>query len=381
MVIWKESSGATSHWKSIEDRDTDVRVRKHNTLKSALCGVLLLTATCAVTPSIHAGENFDQDYNQGASFTLIEENDLFVDTDRHYTQGIRLCYLTGDKKIAQQDKDSEDFLERSGRSLLAWGYEPKSYRIGYEVGQSMYTPRDISISTFQPADRPYAGMLYFGLNLQRRGETSQHGTPTMENLSLLAGVIGPWSLAKEAQIWVHEIRGFDLPQGWHYQLKNEPALALRYQRFWLYRFGPRYKFNLDIIPDVGFSAGNPLTAAQVGGTVRLGWNLPDDFGVQYGDSLSIVSGGPSPTRKSHWGLYVYGAADGRAVAYNTFIDGNMFRSSPSVDKEPFVADLRMGVVATSKYLEVGFSMVLRTEEYKAQTERDAFGSMYARIKW
>jgi len=26
-------------------------------------------------------------------------------------------------------------------------------------------------------------------------------------------------------------------------------------------------------------------------------------------------------------------------------------------------------------------MVLRTEEYKAQTERDAFGSMYARIKW
>lgn len=328
-----------------------------------------------------AADNFDRDYNQGPSFTIIEENDLFVDTDRHYTQGIRLCYLTGDKLIAAQDPDDEHFIERSGRSMLAWGYAPKSYRIGYEVGQNMYTPRDITIPGPQPNDRPYAGWLYFGLNLQRRGETSQHGRPTMENLSVLAGIIGPWSLAKEAQIWVHEVRGFGLPEGWHHQLKNEPALALRYQRFWLYRFGPRYKFNFDIIPDVGFSAGNPLTAAQVGGTVRLGWNIPDDFGVQYGDALSIVSGGPSPTRKSHWGFYAYAGASGRAVAYNTFIDGNMFRSSPGVSHEPLVADLRIGVVATSKYLEAGFSLINRTEEYQAQTERDAYGSMYFRVKW
>ena len=327
-----------------------------------------------------AADNFDRDYNQGPSFTVIEENDLFVNTDRHYTQGIRLCYLTGDKLIAAQDPDDEHFIERSGRSMLAWGYDPKSYRIGYEVGQNMYTPRDISLPGAQPNDRPYAGWLYFGLNLQRRGETGS-GTPTMENLSVLAGIIGPWSLAKEAQIWVHEIRGFGLPEGWHHQLKNEPALALRYQRFWLYRFGPRYKFNFDIIPDVGFSAGNPLTAAQVGGTVRLGWNIPDDFGVQYGEALSIVSGGPSPTRKSHWGFYAYAGASGRAVAYNTFIDGNMFRSSPGVSHEPLVADLRIGVVATSKYLEAGFSLINRTEEYQAQTERDAYGSMYFRVKW
>jgi len=342
-------------------------------------GLSLLVLTLGL--KVQAAENFDRDYNQGPSFTIIEENDLFVDTDRHYTQGIRLSYLTGDKRIAEQDQSDEHFIERSGRSLLAWGYDPKSYRLGYEVGQNMYTPRDITLPGAQPNDRPYAGWLYFGLNLQRRGETSGNHTPTMENLSVLAGIIGPWSVAKEAQIWVHELRGFGLPQGWHHQLKNEPALALRYQRFWLYRFGPRYKFNLDIIPDVGFSAGNPLTAAQVGGTVRLGWNIPDDFGVQYGDALSLVSGGPSPTRKSHWGIYAYAGASGRAVAYNTFIDGNMFRSSPGISHEPFVADLRIGVVATSKYLEAGFSMINRTEEYRAQTERDAYGSMYIRVKW
>lgn len=357
-------------------------MRKLKTLRISLCGVLLWAAAVISTPSTtFAGDNFDRDYNQGPSFTLIEENDLFVDTDRHYTQGIRLSYLTGDKKISEQSKEDEQFLERSGRSFLAWGYDPKAYRIGYEVGQNIYTPRDISISTFQPNDRPYAGWLYFGLNLQRRGETSINGTPTMENVSVLAGIIGPWSLSKEAQIWVHEVRGFDLPQGWHYQLKNEPALAMRYQRFWLYRFGPRYKLNLDLIPDVGFSVGNPLTAAQIGGTIRFGWNLPDDFGVQHGDALSIVSGGPSPTRKNHWGLYAYAGAAGRAVGYNTFLDGNMFRGGPSVDKEPFVADLRMGVVATSKYLETGFSLIMRTEEFKNQAESDAFGSMYFRVKW
>ncbi|MGV3756345.1 MAG: lipid A deacylase LpxR family protein [Verrucomicrobiota bacterium] len=351
----------------------------HLITKNVPTGVMLIALALGI--SAQAGDNFDRDYNQGPSFTIIEENDLFMDTDRHYTQGIRLSYLTGDKRIAEQNPDGEQFLERSGRSLLAWGYDPKSYRIGYEVGQNMYTPRDISIPGNQPNDRPYAGWLYFGLNLQRRGETTQGGTPTMENLSLLAGIIGPWSVAKEAQIWVHELRGFDLPQGWHHQLKNEPAIALRYQRFWLYRFGPRYKFNLDIIPDVGFSAGNPLTAAQIGGTIRAGWNIPDDFGVQHGDALSIVAGGPSPTRESHWGAYVYAGAAGRAVAYNTFIDGNMFRNGPGVTREPLVADLRIGVVATSKYLEAGLSLIHRTHEFKAQTERDAFGSVYLRVKW
>ncbi|HEY1170682.1 MAG TPA: lipid A deacylase LpxR family protein [Verrucomicrobiae bacterium] len=342
---------------------------------------ILSAALFAFAAHTQAGDNFDRNYDQGPSFTIIEENDLFFDSDRHYTQGIRLSYLTGDKRIAENAED-EDFLERSGSGTLAWGFDPKSYRIGYEIGQSMFTPRDISIPGSQPDDRPYAGWLYFGLNFQRRGETTRGETPTMENVSLLLGVVGPWSLAKEAQIWVHEVRGFGLPEGWHHQLKNEPAIALRYQRFWLYRFGPRYGPTADFIPDVGFSAGNPLTAAQLGATVRLGWNLPDDFGIQQVDSLSIVAGGPSPTRKSHFGFYVYGGAAGRAVAHNTFIDGNMFRSTPGgVKREPFVADLRLGAVMSTKYLEVGVSGVWRSDEYRLQQERDVFGSVYLRAKW
>jgi lipid A 3-O-deacylase len=349
-------------------------------MKSFFTGVL--SASLLLGFSALAGDNFDRDYNQGPSFTVIEENDLFVNTDRHYTQGLRLSYLTGDKKIADQLPEDATFLERMGKNHMVWGFDPKSYRIGYEIGQNIYTPKDIGISTLQANDRPYAGWLYFGLNLQRRGETLKNETPTMENVSLLMGIIGPWSLSKEAQIWVHEVRGFDLPEGWHYQLKNEPAIALRYQRFWLYRMGERYRWNADFIPDVGLSVGNPLTAAQLGGTVRLGWNLPDDFGVQQGDSLSIVAGGPSPTRTSHWGAYIYGAASGRAVAYNTFIDGNMFYSNPhTVEREPLVADLRWGVVAASKYVEGGYSFIFRTQEFKGQTEHDIFGSVYFRVKW
>ncbi len=343
-------------------------------------GLSLLVLTLGL--NVQAAENFDRDYNQGPSFTVIEENDLFVNTDRHYTQGLRLSYLTGDKKIADQFPEDAHFLERMGKTHMVWGFDPKSYRIGYEIGQNIYTPKDTGISTLQAADRPYAGWLYFGLNLQRRGETLKSQTPTMENISLLMGIIGPWSLGKEAQIWVHEIRDFSLPEGWHYQLKNEPAIALRYQRFWMYRLGERYRWNADFIPDVGLSVGNPLTAAQVGGTVRFGWNLPDDFGIQQVDSLSIVAGGPSPTRESHWGFYVYGAASGRAVAYNTFIDGNMFYSNPhTIDREPLVADLRWGMVGTFKYFEAGYSFVFRTQEFKQQTEHDAFGSVYMRVKW
>lgn len=343
--------------------------------------LLFALATTALRAQEEGKDNFDRSYDQGASFTIIEENDLFVKTDHHYTQGLRISYLSPDNRIPEAPGADATWIERMGRNHMVWGFDPKSYRLGYEVGQNIYTPSDISISTLVPNERPYAGWLYFGLNMQRRGETLKNRTPTMENLSLLVGVIGPWSLAKEAQIWVHELRGFALPQGWHYQLKNEPAINLRYQRFWVYRYGPREKFNIDIIPDVALSVGNPLTAAQIGSTVRLGWNLPDDFGIQHGDSLSIVAGGPSPSHKSHWGFYVYGSAAGRAVGFNEFLDGNIFYNSHSVHKEPFVADLIGGAVATSKYMECGFSLIYRTPEFHGQLQHDAFGSVYLRFKW
>ncbi len=321
---------------------------------------------------VNASENTDH-FDQGPSVTVIEENDLFIKTDRHYTQGLKFGYLSA-------DNDAPAWATNLVNKVGAWAYTPAAVRVGYEVGQNIYTPQDISRATPDPTDRPYAGWLYLGMALQRRGLTSS-GRVSMESFQVDLGIIGPASLAYDAQTWVHQLRGFGLPQGWSHQLKTEPGLALRYERFWLYRLGGDGTFGLDAIPDAGLSLGNTLTAAQIGATFRFGYNLPDNFGIQNVDSFSMTSGGVSKSRKHHFGAYVFGGFEGRAVAYDTFLDGNLFYAGPHVNRLPLVADLKSGFAITFKYGEVGYTYVMRTREYTAQKETDGFGSVYLRFQW
>jgi hypothetical protein len=92
---------------------------------------------------------------------------------------------------------------------------------------------------------------------------------TERAVDYLLGIIGPDSLADQAQTWVHERRGFHTPKGWAHQINNEPGAALKYQRSWLLstrRENPRYA---DLIPQAGFSLGNVETSFRAGGTARL----------------------------------------------------------------------------------------------------------------
>ena len=73
---------------------------------------------------------------------------------------------------------------------------------------------------------------------------------------------------------------------------------------------------------------------------------------------------------------MFGAVDGRAVARDIFLDGNTFKDSPSVDKEPFVADLSYGIGLIAGRFQLTFQQVRRTKEFKTQpyTHND-FGSV------
>lgn len=312
---------------------------------------------------------------QGAVFTFIEENDLVVDTDRHYTQGIRFSYLHAD-----------GFLPFGMTNLCAGlpeiGFTSEIGKMGYAVGQNIYTPADTSAKNPSPDDRPYAGWLYLGMILQRRG-SSVWNHPAQEDMELDLGIIGPWSLAEQAQTWIHEIRGFELPQGWDHQLENEPGLRLRYQRTVRFR-----GFNVDpvqgeFLPHAGFSAGNVETSFRVGGTVRFGFNLPDDYGLQTIDSLA-VSGAGRPidgNPRQPWTVYSFASAEGRVVAYNAFLDGNLFSSGPSVEKEILVGDFKAGFAIGYRAVELAYTQVWRTPEFHGQRQQDSFGSVCLKVRF
>jgi len=138
---------------------------------------------------------------------------------------------------------------------------------------------------------------------------------------------------------------------------------------------------VDLVPHLGLSLGNVQTYANAGATARLGFNLPSDFGVQLirpggAGSTPIDDRDPRVSLRKSFSLFVFGAADGRAVARDIFLDGNTFRDSPSVNKEDFVADLSYGAGVIAGRWQVTFTQAMRTREFKKQIERaNHFGSV------
>lgn len=143
-----------------------------------------------------------------------------------------------------------------------------------------------------------------------------------------------------------------------------------------------HPFDLQFIPDAGFSLGNVDTSLRVGGMVRAGFFLPDDYGIQNIDSLVTAAGGWSPTQTgSCWGAYAFAASEGKYVVHNVFLDGNLFYNSYSVDKKNLGGDFKAGFVFVLNRVELGYTYVFRTPEFHGQTMSDEFGSVFLKVKF
>ena len=322
---------------------------------------------------------------RGPELELTEENDWVAGTDRHYTQGARVVYLSA-------EYTQDHWL----KEVCALGLRVDAWRWGVEIGQSIFTPENLDAAYPVPNDRPYAGWFYAGPILQRRGATPAAGVPALESLQLQLGVVGPGAMAESEQNAAHYIGGFNQSEGWGNQLRNEPGFALKYLRTWRLAPDGQRDWGAELLPQAGGSLGNVDTSARIGTTVRLGWRMPDDFGVQLIDALGIADGGrPADARRRPFGWYLFFRAEGRAVGYNEFLDGNLFRGSdrqtyapgivfedpPHVDKRPLVFDLQGGLVLAGARLELTFTMDYRTKEFYGQDVEDAFGSVALRAKF
>ena len=311
---------------------------------------------------------------EGPIFVVTEENDLFTDehTDRHYTQGLKLTYLAADDDVPRWVTQLSDDIPRLGLNITAQNW-------GYVFGQNMYTPTDLQTSTLIKNDRPYAGWLYGGAYLLRRGEAGDTGIPTEESFEADLGVTGPASLAGFFQTETHRYLVYsEDPRGWHNQIAGEPGLLLKYERFWRLSPSDEAARYVDFIPHVGGEVGNIMVFQNLGATLRAGVNLPDDFGVQIIDSPASAGGGIT-SRSQAFSFYAFAGADGRAVEHNIFLDGASFRGGPSVERNPWVADLSCGAaMRLFRHFELSYTRVARTTEFVGQQKYDLFGSIEAK---
>ncbi|MDZ7626970.1 MAG: lipid A deacylase LpxR family protein [Parvularculaceae bacterium] len=283
-------------------------------------------------------------------YSIVVENDVFDGSDQRYTSGIKHQWLSAEGKGAR--------LAR----LLLFADDDAVTRFGAGAGQSLFTPDTLGATAPLPDQHPYAGWLYLeaqSVVTRRRGAT--------DILKVAAGVVGPAALGEETQRTVHRALNFIDPAGWDNQLRNEPGLLVSFDRVW--RFGgPK----VEVMPYAGASLGNVLTEARGGAIVRIGSNL-GATGLPARVSPARPSAGAQ--RRDGFAWQVYGGATGRAVAQNIFLDGNTFRDSLSVDKEPVVAEVEAGASLQAGRIALGYAHVWRTREFETETGGHAFGAV------
>ncbi len=326
------------------------------------------------------------------------ENDLFADTDQNYTSGVAFTAVSHDiiGQLKPECLPAPVRLQAELITLLNPGFwadaenPAHAQNVVVKFGQSMYTPQDPARTDLILNDRPYAGLLYVGMAWNRRKHEPQGDSEMLDTRELTLGVIGPLALAQEAQNLVHEVIGVDQFQGWDNQLGNEPALQMAVDRkFKAYRGTGAITpgFSADTIRRLGLQLGNIETSATVGIEGRVGWNIPNDFGtypIRPGAENRPPSTASNPTRLRA-GIHLFGTFETKLVLHDFSLDGNLFQSSHSVTRRPWVAQAAVGLSAQSPVAGHGIKLavmqVWRSREFKEQGPSHAYGSVTLSIKF
>jgi hypothetical protein len=130
---------------------------------------------------------------------------------------------------------------------------------------------------------------------------------------------------------------------------------------------------LDAAPHVGFALGNVFTYGGTGITLRLGNDLPADYGPPRIRPRMPGSDFFKPSKGFGW--YLFTGVEGRIMLRNIFLDGNTFVDSHSVTREPLVGDFQLGVALTALGMRGAFTYVVRSPEFTAQSRADSFGAV------
>ncbi len=288
---------------------------------------------------------------EGSEFQLFVENDVLARTDRYYTNGMK---FGGGAPF--------DILQLPATEILKQlaPHADGAIHLGLFLGQNLYTPKSIKISAPQPRDRPWAAWLYLG-GVAQRAKGNR-----LDTVEVDLGLVGPSALGKEIQSGWHRLIGAPQPQGWQNQIPNEPAFLVSYLAKSKYPLGSAQGMDLEVISHGGATLGTVLTLARAGGILRVGRHMtgfgPDTI-EPGGAMLQNMRRDIEPGRTHDLEWYVFAGLDHRLIAQNIFLDGTVFRDSPSVRRRPHVYDLSFGLSVRIDPVRLSLTRVRRSEEF------------------
>jgi hypothetical protein len=135
-----------------------------------------------------------------------------------------------------------------------------------------------------------------------------------------------------------------------------------------------------LITNASAAGGNIQTYFSAGAELRLGWNLPADFGTATirpgGEVATFATVTARGVPAARWlGFHLFIGVNGRFVARDIFLDGNSFTDSHSVDKRHLVGDYLIGASLALGPARVFYAQNFRTREFEGQRRPHNFGSV------
>ena len=323
------------------------------------------------------------------SIAIYLDNDLFAGSDSDYTNGTRISFISKDK--APSDLPAiQSQLRRLAGDLSSWGLiqdiaglqEPESirYQWGLALTQLMFTPESLTAAKAPKGERPYAGWLGLGFSLHIKDPHA------LNSVELTLGIVGPSSFAKEAQDFVHDVRGFARFEGWDSQIPNEATLNLNFRQKRRMRFIESIDLPVatDGFLELGGELGTFRTAASIGSLIRFGYNLPVDFSDPRISLTANTQSIVSDLSTNSGTLSLYGLLGGRcsAVLHDITLDGPLFRNfDTGVSSKALVGEYYLGFGMRWGRWEMSYAHTWRSKEFDTQLDAQSFGSVVLRTSF
>ena len=350
---------------------------------------LLQTPALGAAPAPHGGP--DSDSAHRGYFTFYLDNDLFSGTDRNYTNGARLSWISEGAPLVDIPplRTRLETLATAESDLVARlsGFRGTSLRdgtlelnYGLSLTQLMFTPEDLQATTQPVGQRRYAGWLGLGFSVHARDDQA------LNTAELILGTTGPNSLAQEAQDLVHDLRNFDKFEGWDDQIPNEVTLDFVFAQKRRIRILDREDigFSIDGLAEAGARLGSFRTDARIGGFFRAGLNLPADFSDPRVTATSYshqVFDRRTPDRAPAWSVYALFGFQGTAIGFDATLDGPLFSNfDTGNDREPWVGELFVGFGTRLGPVELSYAHTFRSKAFAEQQGGTNFGSVAVRVR-
>ncbi|MCR9190000.1 lipid A deacylase LpxR family protein [Marinobacter adhaerens] len=300
-------------------------------------------------------------------FNIAWDNDLFTGSDRGYTNGVGLSYLTSSAETSDTGSARLAVAARDHLSFLPGiGSNSRDHALSFSLRQLMVTPEDLSRTEPQFNDIPYAGYLSVGATLW------SWDADRITGFGAQIGVVGPESGAKASQKLVHKITGSEPPKGWDNQLGTDVVggLTAEHGRK-LWQFGQPDDLEQQFSAVGSGILSSFQTSASAGAVWRIGRNLSDNFIPDYaGSSSTIALPGSFSDSRTAWSVFV-----GLGVEYiaYSYLENNSgpYRFSES----PLLGQIGLGATRQWDNLQMALVFRAKTGEKQRNQKNFSFGTL------